>query len=227
MTTDGRSDLARAAREWWPNLPMLLVGSVAVAAGWAVLRSVAAGSGWVALLGIGLLVIPLLAGLLDGCLRLLDDQHVGVVQLVRGLPGVVRRSWRVTGPVTVVALLADAAAVAWLRGGQSWMLVSLGICTAVLLGLVFVGVIALPYALRSHVSWREVWLVGAFLATRHPVLALGVLSACGVAVWAAAHLSFALLILLPAPLALVWAAAASEASVRGRVRLAGGGRQPA
>ena len=79
-------------------------------------------------------MIPLLAGLLDGCLRLLDDQHVGVLQLVRGLPGVVRRTWLVTGPVTLVALLADAAAVAWQRGGQPWMLVSLGICTAVLLG---------------------------------------------------------------------------------------------
>jgi hypothetical protein len=170
-------------------------------------------------------VTPLLAGLLDGCLRLLDDQHVGVLQLVRGLPGAVGRSWRVTAPVTGVALLADAAAVAWQRGGQAWMLVSLGICTAVLLGLVFVGVIALPYALRSHAGWRETWLVGTFLATRQPVLALGVLSACGVTVWVAAHLSFALLILLPAPLALVWAAAASEASLRGHVRLAGGVRQ--
>ena len=106
------------------------------------------------------------------------------------------------------------------------MLVSLGICTAVLLGLVFVGVIALPYALRSRATGREVWLVGAFLATRHPVL--GARVSCrpaAASVWAAAHLSFALLILLPAPLALVWAAAASEASVRGRVRLAGGGRQ--
>ena len=89
----------------------------------------------------------------------------------------------------MVALLTDAAALAWLRSGQSWMLVSLGICTAVLFGLVFVGVIALPYALRSRVGWRETWLVGAYLASRHPVLAVGVLSACGVAVWAAAHLS--------------------------------------
>lgn len=227
MTTDGGSDLVRrAAREWWPNLPVLLVGSIAVAAGWAVLRSVA-GSGWISLLGIGLLVIPLLAVLLDGCLRLLDDQHVGVLELVRGLPGVVGRAWRVTGPVTLVAVLADAAAVTWQRGGQPWMLVSLAICTTVLLGLVFVAVFALPYALRAQVGAREAWLVGAFLATRHPVLAVGVLSACGVTVWAAAHLSFALLILLPAPLALIWAAAATEASVRGRVRLASGGRQVA
>ncbi len=225
MTTDAGSDpLRRAAREWWPNLPMLLVGSIAVAAAWAVLRT-AAGSGWISLLGIGLLVIPLLAVLLDGCLRLLDDQHVGVLQLARGLPGVVRRTWLVTGPATLVALLADAAAVAWQRGGQPWMLVSLGICTAVLAGVVFVGVIALPYALRSHASWKETWLVGAYLASRHPVLALGVLSAAAVTVWAAAHLSFALLLLLPAPLALIWAAAGSEACLRGRARLASGRQQ--
>ena len=102
------------------------------------------------------------------------------------------------------------------------MLVSLGICRRCCSARLH-RVIALPYALRSHAPWKETWLVGAYLATRHPVLALGVLSACGVTVWAAAHLSFALLVLLPAPLALIWAAAGSEACLRGRARLAGGG----
>ena len=93
--------MRRAAREWWPNLPMLLVGSIVVAAGWAVLRSVA-GSGWISLVGLGLLLIPLLAVLLDGAAAC-STTRVGVLQLVRGLPGVVGRAWRVTGPVTVVA----------------------------------------------------------------------------------------------------------------------------
>ena len=44
MTTDGEGDLARAARVV-AEPAMLLVGSVAVAVGWAILRSVAAGRG--------------------------------------------------------------------------------------------------------------------------------------------------------------------------------------
>lgn len=226
MTGDARGDLLhRAFRAWWPNLPLLLGTSIPVAAGWVVLRSVPSERGWIALLGTGLLVIPLFAGLLSACERLLEDEHVGVLQLARELPGIVVRSWRVTVPVTLVALLAAAAATAWQQGGRGWMLVSLGMCSAVLAGVVFIGVIALPYALRSHAPWKETWLVGAYLATRHPVLALGALSACAVTVWAAAHLSFALLVLLPAPLALIWAAAGSEARVRGRARLAGGRHQ--
>jgi hypothetical protein len=86
--------------------------------------------------------------------------------------------------------------------------------------MVLVGVIALPYSLRSGVGWRDVWLVSAYLATRNPLAVLGIVAACTLAVWAAAFLSFAMLLLLPAPLALAWSAGASEACRRGRARLA-------
>jgi hypothetical protein len=227
MTTDGpRDPVHRAVLEWWPNLPLLLVASIPVAAGWAALRAAAAGWGSLLLLGAGLVVVPLFAGLLHSCTQLLSDEHVGVLQLARRMPGILTCAWRVTVPITSVALLAGAAGAAWQRGGQPWMLVSLGMCVAVLAVVVVVGVMALPYSLRSNGGAREVWLVGAFLATRHPVLVLGVLSACILTVWVAAHLSFALLVLVPAPLALIWAAAASEASLRGRARLEQRTRQP-
>jgi hypothetical protein len=226
MITEARHDLVqRAAREWWPNLPLLLLGSIPVAAGWAALRAVAGGSSWIALLGTGVLVLPLFAALLHSCTRLLAHEHVGVLQLVRRWPHLVVRAWRVTGPLTLVAVLTATAAAAWQQGGQPWMLLSLGICAAVLAGVVVVGVVALPYALRGDTGWTETWLVSAYVASRHPVPVLGVLSACGVAVWASAHLSFALLILVPGPLALIWAAAVSEAILRGRERLAEGHRQ--
>lgn len=215
----------RAVREWWPNLPLLLLASIPVAAGWAALRAVTVGWGWIALLGTGLLVLPLFAALLHSCTRLLDHEHVGVLQLARRWPHLVLRSWRVTGPITLVAVLTAAAAAAWQRGGQPWMLLSFGVCAAVLAGVVVAGVVALPYALRSDTGWTETWLVSAYVASRHPVPVLGVLSACGVAVWGSAHLSFALLILVPGPLALLWAAAVSEAILRGRERLAEGHRQ--
>ena len=226
MTGDARGDrLPAAVRTWWTNLPLLLLASIPVSAGWVVLRSVPPAWAWVALLGTGLLVTPLFAGLLSACARLLDDEHVRVLQLTRELPGIVVRSWRVTAPVTLVALLTAAAATAWQQGGRPWMLVSLGMCAAALAAGVFVGVVALPYALRSDASWKETWLVGAYLATRRPVLALGVLSACALAVWAAAHLSFALLVLLPAPLALIWAGAGAQACASGQAQLARGGHR--
>ena len=134
--------------------------------------------GSLSLLGAGLVVVPLFAGLLHSCTQLLADEHVGVLQLARRMPGILTCAWRVTVPITSVALLAGAAGAAWQRGGQPWMLVSLGMCVAVLAVVVVVGVMALPYSLLSNGGGREVWLVGAFLATRHPVLVLGVLSAC-------------------------------------------------
>lgn len=226
MTGAARGDrLPPVVRTWWVNLPLLLLASIPVAVGWVMLRSIPSTWAWAALLGTGLLVTPLFAGLLSAGARLLDDEHVRVLQLARELPRIVVRSWRVTAPVTLVALLTAAAATAWQQGGRPWMLVSLGMCAAALAAGVFVGVIALPYALRSHANGREAWLVGAYLATRQPVLALGVLSACALTVWAAAHLSFALLVLLPAPLALVWASAGAQACTRGQAQLARGGRQ--
>jgi hypothetical protein len=226
MTGESRGDrLPHAVRTWWINLPLLLLASIPVSAGWVAFRSVPPAWGWVALMGTGLLVAPLFAGLLSAGARLLDDEHVGVLQLTRELPGIVARSWRVTAPVTLIALLTAAAAAAWQQGGRPWMVASLGMCAAALAAAAFVGVLALPYALRCDATWKETWLVGAYLATRQPVLALGVLSACALTVWAAAHLSFALLVLLPAPLALVWAGAGSQACVRGQAQLSRGGRR--
>lgn len=219
--------VGKAAGLWWPNLPALLLGSVLVAAAWALVRyaSTIGGSqstqgGTVSIVGIGLVVLPLTAALVDVCTVLIGDEHAGVRRLVRRLPVTTRRAWRVSLPVTAVALLTTAAGAAWQQAGQIWMLASWAVCSAALAVLVLVGVIALPYSLRSGVGWREVWLVSAFLATRHPLAVLGVLAACALAVWVAAHLSFAMLLLLPAPLALVWAAGASETCRRGRARLA-------
>jgi hypothetical protein len=104
------------------------------------------------------------------------------------------------------------------------VLVSWAVCWGALAGLTLVATMALPYSLRSGDTWREVWLVGVYLASRSPLIVLGILAACGLVVWAAAHLSFALLLLLPAPLALVWAAGAAEATRRGRHRLDPGTR---
>jgi hypothetical protein len=212
--------VAKAARLWWPNLPALLIGSVLVAAAWSLVRGLSEAGGWVPVVGIGLVVLPLLAGLLDTCLTLLDDEHAGIRRLARRLPVTVWRTWRVTAPMILVALLAVAAGSAWHSAGQLWILGSWAVCSAVLAGLACVGLVALPYSVRSGAEVRDVWLVSAYLATRNPLPVLGIAAACGLTVWVSAYLSFALLLLVPAPLALVWAAGAAEVSRRGRERLA-------
>ncbi len=222
------ADLVRkAAGLWWPNLPALLLGSVLVAGAWAVVRYLAMIGGSqsthgsaISVLGIGLVVLPLIGALIDTCTVLLGDEHAGVRRLVRRFPITTWRAWRVSLPVTAVALLTTAADVAWQQAGQVWMLASWAVCSAALAGAVLVGVIALPYSLRPGVGWRDVWLVSAYLASRNPLAVLGIVAACTLAVWAAAYLSFAMLLLLPAPLALAWSAGASQASRRGRARLA-------
>lgn len=212
--------VARAARLWWPNLPTLLVGSVLVAAAWSLIRSLTAVSPWLPVVGIGLVVLPLLAGLLDTCATLLGDEHAGVQRWLRRLPATVWRTWRVTVPVVVVALLASVAGSTWQHAGQLWMLGCWAVCSAVLAGLALVAVIALPYSVQSGADAREVWLVSAYLATRAPLPVLGIAAACGLTAWASGHLSFAVLLLVPAPVALVWAAGAIEVTRRGRTRLA-------
>jgi hypothetical protein len=95
--------------------------------------------------------------------------------------------------------------------------VALGAAASVL--TLYTGVVALPYLLLTRAPWRTGWLVSFYIATRNPVPVLAVLSALALAVWAAAYLSFAVIVLLPAPLALLWAAAVTGATERSQTTL--------
>jgi len=68
--------LRRSLRLLWPNLPVLLTGSVLVAAGWVLVRAISNHFGSISILGVGLLVVPLFAALLNAAESLLDDDHV-------------------------------------------------------------------------------------------------------------------------------------------------------
>ena len=210
----------RAASLLWPNLPMFLLGSAMVAAAWAVVRVLSQRSGWVSITGTGLVVVPLFAALLHASQVLLTDDHFGVRRLVGDLGRTVRRALRVQVPVTLVVLLELTAYHTWQLGGRTWMLVSVAFGAVLMIIALFAGLVALPYAVRTGAPAREVWLVSIYVATRSPVVVLGVLSAVALSVWAAAYLSFALVLLLPGPLALVWTAATTYAESRSRVRLA-------
>jgi hypothetical protein len=211
--------LRRSLRLLWPNLPLLLTGSVLVAAGWVLVRAVSKHAGSISILGVGLLVVPLFAALLNAAESLLDDDHVGIPQFVRSLGRSFGRAAKLTALPTGAAFLMLETLLAWQLSGQAWMLASLGLSATATVAALYAGVIALPYAVRTGAALRKVWLVGLYVATRNPVLVLGVVSAVVLTAWAAAYLSFALILLLPGPLALVWSAAVSTAEERSRARL--------
>lgn len=211
--------LRHASRLLWPNLPMLLVGSVVVAVGWSVVRALPSQLGWLAVLGLGLGVLPAFAALLRGCEVLLTDEHFGVRELGVSLVRDYRPAVMVTVVPMATVLLTVMATELWRVSRQSWMLMSVGLGVSLSVVTIFAGVIALPYIVRTRSGIVDGWRVSLYVASRNPVPVLAVLSALALAAWAAAHLSFALLLLLPAPLALVWATATAVATASSRKRL--------
>lgn len=212
LPPEGTDASPGALRTVWPNLPVLLLGSVPVAAAWAVLRVLPGNHGWLAVAGIGLVVLPALAALVRGCEILLGEEHFGLADvaptLLRGWP----TALRVTVVPTTAALLTVLALDVWRMTQQAWVLASIGVGLALTAVAALVGIVALPYSLRTGEPPRQVWLVSCYVTSHNLVPVLGVASALGLGVWGASHLSFALVLLLPAPLALIWATAVASAT---------------
>jgi hypothetical protein len=216
-----------AAQILWSNLPVLVIGSALVAIGWSVVRALSPHLGWASIVGIALLVVPAFAVLLRGCEVLLTDEHFGVADLVRTGVRTLLPSLKVTAVPTLALLLTVSGYQLWLVSGQAWMLISVGLGAVVSLVALYTGVVALPYVVRTGAPLRTGWLVSFYIATRNPVPVLAVLSAVALGAWAAAYLSFAVIVLIPAPLALVWAAAVAGATERSLVTLASREGRPA
>lgn len=203
----------------WPNLPMLLLGSVLVALGWSVVRALGRQLGWVSVAGTGLLVMPTFAALLHGWDVLLHHEHFGPRRLVGDFGRCWLRAIKITLVPTVGLLLTVAALSAWRLSNQPWMVASVAVSAAASLLAICVGVVALPYAVNTAEPSSSVWMVSSYIAVRNPVVVAAVLSAGALTVWAAAYLSFALIVLLPAPLAMIWSAAVLGATDKSRSRL--------
>jgi hypothetical protein len=211
----------------WPNLPVLLLGSFLVAGAWSVVRAASPQLGWASLVGLGLVVVPVFATLLRGCEVLRLDEHYGVADLVRGVATTFWPAVKVAALPAFAVLLTTAALDLWRLSGQTWMLVSVAVGSLVSALALYTGVVALPYVVRTGTTLRTGWLVSFYIAAHNPVPVLAVLSALALSIWAAAYLSFAVVLLLPGPLALVWATAVAAATERSETALAGRtGQQP-
>lgn len=208
-----------AASLLWPNLPVLLAGSIVVTVACGVVRALAHPSGLLTVLGFALLVVPALAALLRCAQVLVTGDAFGLPDLGRALVRSYRPAVTVAAPAAVALVLADVAAGQWVVHQQGWMMVSLGLCLAVGTFAVTVGIVALPYALRTRCRSGEAWLISVYVLTRRPVPVLAVVSAIVLLGWAGQHVSLALMIIFPGPLALLWAVTTGSAIDDSRHRL--------
>jgi len=217
--TRSADPLRHAASLLWPNLPVLLAGSVLVTVAAALVRLAAPQPGAVTVLGYGLLVLPTLAALLRGSQVLLADDVFGLRHLGPALLRGIRPTVMITAVPMLSLTLAVIAAGQWAEHRQGWLLLSLGLSLAVGLVTAGVGVVALPYVLATRCPVLEGWVVATYVVTRRPVPVLAVVSAIVLLGWAGGHLSLALMIIFPGPLALLWAVAAGSATTDSRRRL--------
>lgn len=207
--------MRRAMRGVWPHLPVLLIGSIAVCAGAAVSALVAPGVTPVSVLAIALLVMPqytALVAVAGGIILRRDGTF-------REWGGSFIRSWRTTATVTLptaaaMALLLVAVHV-WQLSGQPWVLVPLGTAATVsaigILGLTA----ALPLAAeRPGLRGTALWIAALFLVAKRPLPFIAVACLAGLGIWAATVWTASLLLLLPAPVALVASAAVWTSAAR-------------
>ncbi|MFI2296591.1 hypothetical protein [Isoptericola sp. NPDC019571] len=212
---EGDPFLRAMIRGAWAHLPVLLVGSVAVtvAAAAAVVAWHASPvlGGAVAVVG----VAPALAALVACCCRVVTGEDVGVrdygAALRRLAAGAIGAALvpAALGALTAVALVARAA------GGGAWTLLPAGVGTTATVLASVAWIVLLPLrASCPEPSGARAWLLALHLVARRPLpfVAAGVVGGLGVAV--STGVSNGLFLLVPAPFALVLAAAFHTSPVR-------------
>lgn len=199
----------------WAHLPVLLVGSAAVAAAVAV-----AVTAWRAtpVLGGAVAVVagaPTLAALVACACGVVTGGDVGVrdygAAVRRLATGAVRDALvpAVLGALTVAALVARAAG----GGAWTWVPAGLGTTATVLASVAWLVLLPLRASLPEPTGARA-WVLALHLFARRPVpfVAAGVVGVLGVVV--STSVSNGLFLLVPAPFALVLAAAFHTSPVR-------------
>ncbi|MFD2080571.1 hypothetical protein SAMN05421678_107104 [Actinopolymorpha cephalotaxi] len=220
--------LRRAATLLWPNLPVLLAGSVLAVLPLGLARMLAPVLGTVGTTLLGAAFLFAVAPLLRTAMVLLAGDHRGVGGLARELGRDLGTALPMVAPPVAAAVLTAVAVRTWTVHGQDWAVGSAAACAAVTVIATTITIVALPYRLYADrppatCSAREAWLVGLYAVTRRPVPVLGTLCAVGLFGSVLPSVSLALGFVGLGPLALLWAAAATATLDHGRARL---GRLP-
>jgi hypothetical protein len=216
-----RMPVAAAALGYWAALPVLALASipvlvVAVAcagaafAGAPIVAAIAAaavGPAWALLAAVAHRVV-------------LGVRALGPADpaSVRALPRLARATFAVGLRIVVVpvaaALLVAASAAA--ADAERVFLAALGVNAAALGGAVIVAPFAFAAMAAGAPDARAAWRIGAGVAAASPKVVIGTLAALVLVVTAARIAGTGVLLLLPAPLALVVAAATGAALERAR-----------
>ncbi|BCJ35119.1 hypothetical protein Athai_26220 [Actinocatenispora thailandica] len=198
----------RLLRGVWPNLPALLCASVAVCLAATVPVLVAPGVNPVAVALYALLVAPAATALADTVTGIGGTGRATVpgfaTRLVRLWPFAVRQA---LVPAAATVLLLAALRV-WTATGSPLLLPSVALTGAASVLAVPAAMAALVLgAARPALRGRRLWVTALHLVARRPVRFAAALCVVVLGVWAAASWSASLLLLLPAPAAIVAVAA--------------------
>jgi hypothetical protein len=196
--------IATTLRGVWPSLPALLAGSAGVCVAAVVPVIVAPGINPVALMLTAVVVVPFVAALV----AVVDD-------ISDGTPATIGAWWRELGALwrwsaglgllaAVPASLFLAAVEAVSSTGSPLMWPSFAVTGAATVIAVLGLMAALPLgaAHRQLRGWA-LWMASLYVISRHPVRFVAVATTIVGGVWAATALSASLLLLVPAPAAIV------------------------
>ena len=200
--------LRTAFSQAWSQLPLLLFGSASV--GLAVVISLIASA---VTLPMGLVasvftVAPSLMALVwCGCAIVTGDE-VSVRQYAGAFRRLYWRAVRLTTVPLVLAGLTMIAVVGRQHGGGAWLLgpAAIGVTSTVLTSVATVVMLALR-ARHAEPVGPQAWLLALHLFARKPIPFLGAIALGLLGVWASLNYSNGLFLLVPAPFALVLAAA--------------------
>lgn len=202
--------LRRVWSSLWSHLPMLATSAAvtAVAAAVASALGVAVGGGLLTPALLALLAGPTLMALLRVVQGALVEDETDLRTYLRCLRATALRStgFALLPAMCLVSLLAALEVHA--RTGSALMLASL--CLSAVAGVLTItgSVVLMPLAVaRPTLRGARLWAISFHLLGRWPVRFLAPLALAGLALWAALSLSSTLVLLLPAPIALLAGAA--------------------
>lgn len=212
-----RDPLRAFFRLAWPNLPALLLASVLVCVGATLTVLVNPGITPVSVLAAALLVGGPLAALVRVAVEMWQGRETGARQALRFLPACAGSGVRVALVPAVPLALTLVSLEVWAQSRQLWVLVPLAVGGAVTVIVALAACVALPLVLcDGSLRGGRLWLTALRLVARRPVRVLAVPAVAALGVQACTSLTASLALLVPAPVALVMAAAALTQTTRWR-----------
>ena len=200
--------LRRVWSSLWRHLPMLSISAAVTAVAAVLAVQSAGGNQLLAPLLLALLVGPSLMALLNVVQGALVDDDTDLRAYLGGLKASALRStgYSLIPALCLVSLVA--AADVYARTGSGFMLISLGVAAAATILAVAGFTVAVPLAVaRPELRGVRIWITSWFLLGRWPVRFFAPVALAGLALWVAVSVSSTLVLLLPAPIALLAGAA--------------------